>query len=141
MPGRTRWNLNEINFRPANDENVLDAQVMPSVRQLPGTPEQLREQLLEIFPDCRTSYTSIHDDAPSFHSMLTAFSPFVTTALSTCSRPQLLAFANLVNAAVEGGGVLENAFGTCLLEHLGQLGTLKILQPYLSKLAREKTRA
>ena len=114
---------------------------MPKVRQVPESPEQLLEELFEIFPECRSSYEPFHDDAPSFHSVLLGFSPLVTAVLKTCSKPQLLAFANLVNAAVERGGDLENAFGTCLLEHLGQLGALKTLRPHLSKLAREKTRA
>ncbi len=112
---------------------------MPKVRQVPDSPEQLLEALFEIFPECRSPYRPVHDDVPTFHSVLIGFNPFVATALSTCSKPQLLAFANLVNAAVEGGGELENAFGTCLLEHLGQLGALKTLRPNLSKRAREKT--
>ncbi|HZR21512.1 MAG TPA: hypothetical protein VFE51_29795 [Verrucomicrobiae bacterium] len=114
---------------------------MPEVRQAPETPEQLLEELFEIFPECRPSYRPFHDDALTFHSVLLSFNPLVTTALSTCSKSQLLAFANLVNAALKGGGALENAFNTCFLEHLGQLGALKTLQPHLSKLAREKTRA
>ena len=114
---------------------------MPKVRQLPESPEQLLEELFEIFPECRASYKPVHDDAPSFHSVLLGFNPLVTTSLRTCSESQLLAFASLVNAAVEGGGDLENAFGTCFLEHLGQLRVLKTLRPHLSKLAREKTRA
>ncbi len=119
----------------------LSTILMPRPRQLPETPEQLLAQLLEIFPKCRSCYAPIHDDQPTFHSVLIAFSPLVTTALSTCSKLQLLAFASLVNAAVERGGVLENAFSTCLLEHLAQLGALKTLRPQLSKLARERTRA
>jgi len=36
---------------------------------------------------------------------------------------------------------LENAFGTCLLEHLYQIKAERVLRPFLSNLAREKTHA
>jgi hypothetical protein len=98
------------------------------------------QELFAIFPQYRAQYTgSIHDDTPSFQSVLIGFS--TGTSLATASEAQLLAFATLVNAAVESGGVLENAFGTCLLEHLGQVRARKKLWPYLSKVAREKTKA
>jgi|SRR5581483_7263275 len=125
-------------FSGISDPAPLTSYVMPKVRQVPGSPEQLLEELFEIFPECRTSYKPFHDDAPTFHSVLLGFNPLVTTSLGTCSKSQLLAFANLVNAAVKGGGDLENAFGTCFLEHLGQLGALNTLRPHLSQLAREK---
>lgn len=113
---------------------------MPKARKLPQTPEQLLEELFAIFPEYRAHYTGpIHDDEPSFHSVLIGFSG--ETGLATASEAQLLAFAELVNAAVENGGLLENAFGTCLLEHLGQLGARKKLWPHLCKVARERTRA
>jgi hypothetical protein len=124
-----------------NKRQLAPIRVMLKVRQVPEGPKQLLEELFEIFPECRSSYKPFHDDAPTFHSVLLGFNPLVTTALGTFSKPQLLAFANLVNAAVEGGGDLENAFGTCFLEHLGQLGALKTLRPHLSKLARERTMA
>jgi hypothetical protein len=89
---------------------------MPKARQLPGTPEQLLEELFEIFPKCRSCYAPIHDDAPSFHSVLISFSPLVATALSTCTKSQLLAFANLVNAAgadrQDKRGLPKSWFGT-----------------------------
>ena len=99
------------------------------------------EELFGIFPQCRDSYQPIHDEPASFHSALIAFSPLVTAALNNCSKADLLRFAELVNSAVESGGVLENAFATCLLEHLGQLGASNTLRPYLSRLAREKANA
>jgi hypothetical protein len=113
--------------------------VTPKARQLPQTPEQLLEELFAIFPEYRAHYTgSIHDDAPSFHSVLIGFSG--EAALTAASEDQLHAFGELVNTAVESGGLLENAFGTCLLEHLGKLRARRKLWPHLCKAAREKTK-
>jgi len=112
------------------------------MRSLPQSPEHLIEELFEIFPLYRTSYSGpIHDDTPSFHSVLMAFTPFFGAEKSSFSEAQLRAFCVLINTAVAAGGSLENAFGTCLLEHLHQIKASKILRPHLSELAREKMRA
>src|SRR5690349_10488556 len=81
---------------------------------LPQSPEQLLEQLFEIFPEYRASYTGpIHDNPPTFHSVLIHFSTSFGQLASTSTEKQLQLFGHLVNAAVEAGGPLENAFGTC----------------------------
>jgi len=46
-----------------------------------------------------------------------------------------------VNAAVAAGGLLEDAFATCLLEHLHQIRALQAFRPYLSESACERTHA
>src|SRR5260370_36371845 len=100
--------------------------VMPEVRTLPQNPAQLLEKLFAIFPEYRAAYTGpVHDDPPTFHSVLLGFTPFVGSALTRFSDAQLRTFADLINAAVENGGSLENAFGTFLLEHLHQIRALK----------------
>jgi hypothetical protein len=112
------------------------------MRVLPPTPEALLEELFIIFPEYRAAYDDpIHDDTPTYHSVLMAFTPFFGGRSATFSERQLRAFADLVNAAVAAGGSLENAFGTCLLEHLHQIQASRILRPYLSELARERTHA
>jgi hypothetical protein len=112
---------------------------MPKTRALPGIPEQLLAELFAIFPLYRTGYAGpIHDEAPTFHSVLIAFSSF---PLASSSEAELRDFGALVSAAVEGGGPLANAFETCLLEHLHQIRAERALRPHLSKTAREKTRA
>jgi hypothetical protein len=116
--------------------------VMPEALALPQSPDELLERLFAIFPQYRTAYAGpIHDDAPTFHSVLVGFTPFFGSSLSSFSERQLQSFGALVSAAVEAGGALENAFGTCLLEHLSQIRALRGFRPYLSKLAREKTKA
>lgn len=115
---------------------------MPEMRPLPQSPEELLEELFAIFPQYRTSYTGpIHGDNPTFHSVVIGFTPFFGGASANLSEGQLRSFGDLVSAAVEAGGPLENAFATCLLEHLHQIRADLALRPYLSKAAYNKTRA
>jgi hypothetical protein len=112
---------------------------MAKPRALPVTPEQLLAELFVIFPEYGAGYRGpIHDDAASFHSVLIAFSTF---PLASSSEPQLRDFGALVSAAVAAGGLLGNAFETCLLTHMHQIRAERALRPYLSKLVRERTRA
>lgn len=112
---------------------------MPEARALPRSPEQLLEELFAMFPQYRAEYTDpIHDETPTFHSVLIGFSSF---RLASSSEAQLRAFGELVSAAVAAGGPLANAFETCLLEHLHQIGADRALRPYLSKTVRERSRA
>lgn len=112
---------------------------MPEVRALPRNPEQLLEELFTIFPQYREDYSGpIHDETPTFHSVLIGFSSF---RLASSSEAQLRGFGEMVSAAVAAGGPLANAFETCLLEHLHQIGAERALRPYLSKTTRERTRA
>jgi len=102
--------------------------------QTPHGPEQLLEQLFEIFPQYRIAYDGpIHDGPPTFHSVLLAFTPFFGECVNACSPKQLYSFALLVRAAQAEGGCLENAFGTCLLEHLRHIGAAKVFRPYLKQ--------
>jgi len=115
---------------------------MPKTAMLPQSPEELLVQLFTIFPEYRASYTGpIHDEAPSFHSVLIDFSTSFGWLAGASSEKQLFSFGQLVNAAVEAGGVLENAFVTCLLEHMHQTGVLPAFRPYFSKRSLEKTKA
>jgi len=113
---------------------------MPAPTKLPQSAEELLEQLFTMFPEYRASYEGpIHDGAPTFHSVLIDFSTRFGGLANTSSDKQLKSFAQLVNAAVEAGGKLENAFATCLLEHLHQIDALRTFGPYLSKPAYERT--
>ena len=110
-----------------------------TLRALPRTPEELLEELFAIFPQYRADYRgAIHDEAPTFHSVLIGFSSF---PLASSSEAQLREFGVLVSATVAGGGPLGNAFETCSLEHLQQTGAERLLRPYLSRRARERTKA
>jgi hypothetical protein len=110
------------------------------MRTVPQSPDQLLEELFAIFPQYRAFYYGpIHDDTPTFHSVLIAFTPFFGAESASFSESQLRSFGALVNASAETGGPLENAFGTCLLEHLHQIRASQALRPYLTGLARERT--
>jgi hypothetical protein len=112
---------------------------MPETPALPCTPEQLLQELFAIFPQYRAAYGGpIHDEAPTFCSVLIGFSSF---PLASSSEAQLRQFGGLVSAAVAGGGPLASAFETCLLEHLHQIGAEPALRPYLSRRARERSKA
>jgi hypothetical protein len=111
------------------------------MRTIPQSPEQLLAELFEIFPQLRTDYRPIHDDAPTFHSVLIAFTGFFGAHSSTFSERQLREFGDLVSASLAAGGVIANAFETCLLEHLHQIRAWQVLRPHLSELARERSHA
>jgi len=98
---------------------------MPEAPALPQSPDELLERLFAIFPQYRAAYPGpVHDDAPTFHSVLLGFTPFFGASLGSFSERQLESFGALVSAAVEVCGALGNAFGTCLLEHLHQVRSI-----------------
>jgi hypothetical protein len=106
----------------------------------PSTPEALLEELFAIFPEYRVAYNGpIHDDTPTYHSVLMAFTPFFGGHIGSISEQQLRRFGELVNVAKVAGGSLGNAFDTCLLEHLHQIRALRIFRPYVREGAQKKT--
>jgi hypothetical protein len=112
------------------------------MRTLPESPEQLVEELFTIFPEYRVCHrTQTGGDAANYHSVLRNFTCFFGAELASFTEVQLRAFGDLVSTAVAAGGSLENAFGTCLLEHLQQIRASRVLRPYLSERAREKAHA
>jgi hypothetical protein len=111
---------------------------------LPQTPKILLEELFTIFPQYRSNYDKygpLSDSPPTFHSILIEFTVFFGTEATSFSETQLKKFGTLVNEAVAHEGQLGNAFDTCLLEHLHQIGAKDLFSPYLSKIARDKTYA
>jgi hypothetical protein len=124
----------------ALSHQILERHIGHMGHALPQSPEQLLEELFSIFPQYRARYDGpIHDDTPTFHSVLMTFTPFFGAEAASLSEAQLRAFGELASAAVAAGGPLENAFRTCLLEHLHQIRASQNLRPYLSELARERT--
>jgi hypothetical protein len=117
----------------------LSTGVMRKEIALPKSWGELLERLFTIFPQYREGYDGpIHYDAPTFHSVLIGFSSF---PLAACPEAELREFGTLASAAVEDGGALGNAFETCALEHLHQTRAARALRPYLSKIARGRTKA
>ena len=114
---------------------------MPKTTELPQSPEELLERLFAIFPEYRAARRPLHDNVPTFYSVLIEFSTFFGGPGCSMAERRLRAFGELVSAAMKAGGRLENAFATCLLEHAEQIGVWKVLRPFLSRTAIEKSKA
>ena len=66
---------------------------------------------------------------------------FFSSARKNSSERQLKALGRLINEVVAKDDTLENAFSSCLLEHLRQIDEYKSLAPYISPKAKERTHA
>lgn len=107
------------------------------------TPQELLKQLVKIFPDYEFEWDA-YGYGPtdfSYHSLLMDFTTYYGSKNSDFDERQVRACADLVNTAVDAGGNLENAFATCFLEHLGQVGAKKTLKKHLSNAAKDRLRA
>jgi hypothetical protein len=106
------------------------------MKTAPRSPSELTAALGAIFPslprDFGSSGESVLADAePTYHSVLREFAYFFGRNLSEFSDRQLRRFAELVVRCIAVHGPLENAFDTCFLEHLQQLGVESRLRPFL----------
>jgi len=95
--------------------------------------------LVKTFPDYLFEETV--GETPTLHGIMIDFCTYFGSNNSSFSEKQIKEFAQLVNAAVDAGGDLENAFGTCFLEHLGQIKAKKPLNGFLSKASKERLHA
>ncbi len=108
----------------------------------PQTAQDLWALLTGIFPgfveDC--SKAEVESDA-TLHFVMRDFTPYFSGNQSSFSERQIKALALFINEAVAVDDKLENAVGTCFLEHLRQVSGYKVLAPFLSREARDKTHA
>lgn len=113
----------------------------------PRTPSELRDLLYKIFPVYRTHWEDsdnpfISEDGTfNFHGVMIDFTEYFARSLDALSEKQLRELGGLIDAAVAEDGPLENAVSTCLLEHLHQIKASKVLGPFLSPIAKEKSHA
>lgn len=113
----------------------------------PATARQLWSELVRLFPDFAEDYTSAdleeseRDGRPTLHSVMIPFTQYFGGAQQTLSTRQLKELGALISDAVEMEDDLENAVSTCFLEHLGKINGYRMLAPFLSKRARERTHA
>ena len=111
----------------------------------PASPTILRDRLVECVPefadDLRAGGPDAGDEDVTFHRVMHDFTYTFGKCASSLSVDQLSKLATLINACVEIDDVLENAVGTCFLEHLHQVCALKVLHPYLSAKARKDCHA
>ena len=84
-------------------------------------PDGLLTALRDVFPDFGDEELAqdVRVGDANLHTIMTEFS---STFRPTSAEPsQLAALASLIGASVTVSDELENAFGTCFLEHLRQI--------------------
>ncbi len=102
------------------------------MKPLPTSPAELESQLAGIFPAFSVEFDPDEDYPATYHSVLLFhFNPFFGKNIETFAPKQLKAFAELVTRCSAMPGDLENAFGTCFLEHTKQMQVNKHLGKYL----------
>jgi hypothetical protein len=115
--------------------------------ELPGTPRELWAALIAICPAFAADLPADEveererENTATFHFVMQPFTTYFGTDQATLSEKQLKQLAVLINRAVENADDLENAVATCFLEHLHQIRAYKVLAPFLSAGAKQKTHA
>ena len=108
----------------------------------PPEPIQLLRSLKGIFPQFGDEEV-VADLQGAFgtglHCVMRHFTDYFSETHSQSTERQLSALGRLLDDAVTVDDNLENAVATCLLEHLRQINAYKLLSPYLSQRAKEKT--
>jgi len=108
----------------------------------PQIAKELWALLTEIFPGF-SAYCEDEEIQPetTLHFVMTEFTSYFSGNRDTFSEFQLKKLAHFINDAVAVDDNLENAVSTCFLEHLRQVRSYKILAPFLSRQAKDKTHA
>jgi hypothetical protein len=106
----------------------------------PQTAKELWALLIQMFPGFREdcSEKEVQSDA-TLHFVMRDFTPYFSGNVDTFSERQIKALARFINEVVAVDDNLENAVGTCFLEHLHQVRSYKVLAPFLSRAAKDKT--
>lgn len=113
----------------------------------PQTAAALHARLVAIFPgfceECTDAEVaeSENEGGPAMHLVMQRFAVYFGCEQDSLSPRQIVELAELANEAVTVDDVLENAFGTCFLEHLHQIDGYKTLAPHLSAKAKSECRA
>jgi hypothetical protein len=77
----------------------------------------------------------------TLHGVMSLFAQHFGSNGGGYSERQLRSLGGWLSSAVTVPGSLENAVSTCFLEHTRQLKVNRLLAPYLSRLAKEKSHA
>ena len=113
-------------------------------------PQETLRQLCAIFPAFEASWAD--EEAPpedglvegvyyewSHHAVLHNFLEYFAMNHESFTANQLRALSEWVNRAVSVDDDMENAVTTCFLEHARQVGIDRVLRPFLSSKAKEKS--
>jgi len=110
-----------------------------------SSPDEVLCHLCAVFPDFEKWWNDAEreplDAKQGFHTIMAEFIQFFSMNHQTFSQKQLRRFGEWVNAAVLIEGPLENAISTCFLEHARQVKINRVLAPYLSPAAKDKSHA
>ena len=108
----------------------------------PQTAKKLWTLLTEIFPGFSV-HCEVEEIQPetTLHFVMIDFSTYFGINRDTFTESQLRKLAQFINDAVAVDDNLENAMSTCFLEHLRQTRSYKLLAPFLSRQAKDKTHA
>lgn len=77
----------------------------------------------------------------NLHRVMMLFAQYFGANGNRFSEKQLRRLGEWLSSAVSTPGELENAVSTCFLEHIRQLRVNRLLAPYLSKSAKDKSHA
>lgn len=111
----------------------------------PSSPGEVFRHLCAVFPTFQKWWKDGEqeplDTELGFHRIMAEFIQFFGANHHSFSEKQLRRFGEWVNASVLIDGPLENAISTCFLEHTRQVKINRILAPYLSRVAKDKSHA
>lgn len=105
---------------------------LQSSRQLLFEPMNLLLELQRLFPDFvdETLVEDIRSGDASLHTVMMTFASSFDAKMANPS--QLAGLATLIDLCIAVPDRLENAIGTCFLEHLHQIDRQKTLLKFLS---------
>ena len=110
-----------------------------------SSPEEVLRYLCAVFPSFEKWWKDAEreplDTKRGFHCIMAELIQFFGMNHQTFSEKQLRRFGQWVNAAVLIEGPLENAISTCFLEHTRQVKINRVIAPYLSRAAKDKSHA
>ncbi len=106
-----------------------------------GSPEDITRFLVALDPAFETELEVEEPEELTPHHVMSLFAQYFGKNGSRFSEKQLRRLGEWLSSAVSVPGELENAVSTCFLEHTRQFKVNRLLAPYLSKLAKEKSHA
>jgi hypothetical protein len=113
-------------------------------------PQETLRQLSDLFPgfddwwkDENTlaadgSVDDVHYEW-THHDVMRQFLGFFGQHHNSFTEAELRGLGEWVNRAVVEEDAVENAVATCFLEHMRQVGINRVLAPYLSRTAKQKS--
>lgn len=106
-----------------------------------GSLEDATQFLVGLDSAFETELEGEEPEELNLHRVMILFAQYFGANGHRFSEKQLRLLGEWLSSAVSVPGEFENAVSTCFLEHTRQLKVNRLLAPYLSKLAKEKSHA